>query len=377
MTTNKIRDALDAVQHAIEPPTIDRLEIQRRAKGARRRQLSGRAAIAGVAAAAVVAGGFGIQQLRSGDDGGSPQVATQPGGPFVPMNNRVPLLIDRSLVILEPDNSLTQTDVETEEVLGSDDNGVYVIDDESRILFLAWTSDGVDSGISLAADKAVQRVWLGKGGELLTWQLNNGQIAGTTLPGNIVNSVGVFDPIRSDKPEEGVLVADDGGYVTSRNGDVAWHLFGETFELDAQAEPRDAEVANGTIALESAEGVQFFDTSSDPISSGGVGGSVGALSPDGELYASGVELGDVEEGASPLLTLHDVHGGTTTDVPIPKALGRDALLTGVSGVIWTGSNFLVTFTGGDWSAVAECSPTAVVCKVRYEAAGTTIQLPTQ
>ena len=376
MSTNKITEALDAVQHAIEPPTIDRLEIQRRARLARRRRVSGRAAIAGVAAAAVVTGGFGVQQWRS-DPGGKPGIATQPRGEYVAMNNRVPLVIERSLVILEPDNSVTQTDVETEEVLGSTDDGVYVIADESRIVFFPWTKAGVGSGIGLAADKPVQRAWLAKGGELLTWQQKDGRLAGSVLPGNFINSVGAFDPIRSDQPEEGVLAADDGGFVTSRGGEVVWHLFDTTEVLDAQAKPRSAEVANGTIALESIEGVQFFDTDGSAVSAGGVGGSVGALSPDGETYASGVELGDIEEGASPLVTLHDVHSGETTDVQLPKALNGEALTSGASQMTWTGANFLVVLTGGDLSAVAECSPTSATCTVRYEAKRDQVQLPTQ
>lgn len=355
--TTRITNTLHETAEAVDVPAIDQVAFQQRVRAARRRRTAARVTVAMAASVALAAGVGVVGQWRSSDE---PGVANNRGAreTFEPMRTLVPFVVDGNLMVLPPDGKPVSADIETEEILGQVADGVLVVADESRVLRVPLAADGSVDGPAdpILGNDPVDQARLSKDGTTLGWvDLDN------RLHLRRLAETRDFHTEQLTPAAKLVSVAADSWLLLPAEGqNLRLATTDGSVELRALADPSDGEVAGSAIAAEGFDGVEFFKApGGEPISTGGVGGLEGALSPDGTIYVAAASEEEIDAGSSPDLTVFDALTGKRRETFEPDGLHVTTQVT------WTGSNFLML--GGDATAerIYECSAEALTCQVVY------------
>lgn len=356
--TSRITGTLHETAEAVEVPAIDQIAFRQRVRAARRRHVATRSIVAVAASVALAAGVGAVVQLRASDEPSG--FAGNPGEQksFESMQTPVPFLTDGNLMILPPGGKPVSTDIKTQDILGQVADGVIVVGYESGVLRVPLDANGKVDGpaIPILGDDAVQQAVLSKDGSTIGWIDLDDRLH--------IRKLNETRDLHSEQlTPEGKLVsvsADSWVVEPAQGENLRLATADDSVELDSQADPWRAELAGDTAAVETFEGVQFFAApGGDPISTGGVGGRVGALSPDGSTYVAAASEEEVDMGMTPELTILDVQTGKRRVIPAPDGLHA------ATYVVWTGSNFLVSGGVGDAVRIFECSAEALTCHVLH------------
>ena len=131
MTTTEIREALLAVEQAVDVPPADQVAFQARVRAERRRRTAGRALVAAAAAAAVVTAGIAGNAVL-GDPESTP-IANTPGETATSVPQTVFFTLDNRLTALDPRGVVHDLGQYSEGVIGWTEDRLYALDDDSHI----------------------------------------------------------------------------------------------------------------------------------------------------------------------------------------------------------------------------------------------------
>ena len=165
MITTEIRDALRAVEQAVDVPPVDRLAFRTRVRAERRRRTAGRALVGIAAAGALVAGGVTARAILADPDGAP--VAVTPGEPGEVLTETVFFVLDGRLTALDPDGTVHDLGEPGESVVGTASGRLYAVDDESNVV--VRRTDPPFREVASPVHGAVQSVALSGDGRYLAW----------------------------------------------------------------------------------------------------------------------------------------------------------------------------------------------------------------
>jgi hypothetical protein len=173
MTGTEIREALSEVRDAVDVPTPDRVAFQRRVRAERRRRTAGRAALAGVVAAAVATVGVVSTGIGGGGERRLDQTPADRASASGRLDRTAFFVRDGRLAALDPAGQVHDLGVAAEGVIGSAGDQVYAVDRQSRVVVRSVSVDDrgratfapVDSPIS----GPVQTASLSGDGRYLGW----------------------------------------------------------------------------------------------------------------------------------------------------------------------------------------------------------------
>ena len=130
MTTTEIREALLAVEQAVDVPPADQVAFQA-ASGPSARRTAGRVLVAAAAAAAVVTAGIAGNAVL-GDPESTP-IANTPGETATSVPRTVFFTLDNRLTALDPQGVVHDLGQYSEGIIGWTEDRLYALDDDSRI----------------------------------------------------------------------------------------------------------------------------------------------------------------------------------------------------------------------------------------------------
>lgn len=355
--TTRIANTLHETAEAVEVPPIDQIAFQQRVRAARRRRTAVRATVAVAASVALAAGVGVVGQWRASDEAGAP---ANPGerASFEPMQTLVPFVANDNLMVILPSGTPVSTGLEVEDIVGQVSDGVIVVGPDSRILQVSLDAAGRPSRPTqpIVGNDPVEQAVLSKDGSTIGW----------IDPANRLHLRRLAEPrefhTEQLAPEARLIsVAADAWVILPDEGkSLRLATMEASVELRSQAEPSEGELAGGTIAAEGHERVEFFAaTGGPPLSMGTVGADEGALSPDGSTYAAATIHEDEVSGVSTELAIVDVQTGKRTAIPAPDGMHL------TYRVVWNGTNFLVSASGGKHERIFECSAQARACRVLH------------
>ena len=367
MTSHDLAQTLSAVHDAVPVPPVDEVAFRARVREARRRRTATRTLTA-AAAVAAIATGVGLVAPWSGTDPSAdpagPAGVDRSADPAAVPAEAFAYVLDGSVVTLTASGETVDTGIEAEEVLGVDDDQVVAIADESRVLVFPVDADGQLGPGRAVVDEPVQRAVLSKDHRRIAWV----GLDDTLRLGDLGSSaVDITMPLLA---EQTGLVAVDGNHWIEDEGDrLSLRYPNQSFEVVPVANPDSAELAGPVLAVQGAEGVELFDaTDGSPRVTGGTGGAVGALAPDGSTYVTGTTDADVDRGMTPGLELLDAEDGSVRTVQGPD-------FAFVLDVSWTGSTFWALVSRSAGEALLECSAQTATCEVRVTVSPDAISLP--
>jgi hypothetical protein len=300
MTSTRIQDALLDVRDAIEVPPPDDLAFRAVLRRARRGRVAGRVL---VAACAVAVLGVGPALWLSSRPAGSPPDTSPPPAPASALQ-MFPASVHGRLETLLPDGSSYSTRERVEEVLGSGPAGIVVIDRDSHLLLVPLLPSGQpDRPRDLGDGRPVQRAWLDKSGQYVGF---------VDLADRLhLRALGSDADLASVAlaPADVLLAVGDGRWLTSRAGVVTVGSPSGSVVLESGDPAHSAEIGGGTVAFETAAGVEFFASSDGRLRARTAGLGVGSLSPDGRWYVGAPGEEQLDAGAAPQLSLVDTRTG--------------------------------------------------------------------
>ncbi len=132
MTTTEIREALLAVEQAVDVPPADQVAFQARVRAERRRRTAGRALVAAAAAAAVVTAGIAGNAVL-GDPESTPLANTPGETADRSVPDTVFFTLDNRLTALDPQGVVHDLGQYSEGVIGWTEDRLYALDDDSHI----------------------------------------------------------------------------------------------------------------------------------------------------------------------------------------------------------------------------------------------------
>lgn len=131
MTTTEVREALLAVERAVDVPPADQVAFQARVRAERRSRTAGRVLVGAAAAVAVVAAGV-AGNARFGDPERTP-LANTPGETATSVHHTVFFTLDNRLTALDPRGVVHDLGQYSGGVIGWTEDRVYALDDDSHI----------------------------------------------------------------------------------------------------------------------------------------------------------------------------------------------------------------------------------------------------
>ena len=131
MSTTEIREALLAIERAVEAPPVDHVAFQARVRAERRRRNAGRALVGVAAAAAVVTAGMAGNAVF-GDPSNTP-IANTPAETATSVSRTVFFTLDNRLTALDPQGVVHDLQQYSEGVIGWTEDRIYALDDDSQI----------------------------------------------------------------------------------------------------------------------------------------------------------------------------------------------------------------------------------------------------
>lgn len=296
MTTTEIREALHGVGEAIVPPPVDEVAFRAAVRAERRRHRGGRVVLAGLVAA-VVAGVVVTVVPFVGGDGGAPTgPATGTGAVEVVAPPEVVwFLEDHRLRALDPSGELHDAGP-AEEVLGSTAEGVWAVDDESRVVWFAarhgdegpgegaWSFErrpgppGVDEP---PVAGPVQSAVLSRDGRYLAWLDLDGQVTTYDLVADAVRSRSATprNTALVDVGDAGVLLSEDGALWLRGERDVAVPTRGDGYGVASS-------LARTSVAVADRDGAtRLYDVSTGRAERTATVPGLGELAADGATLA--------------------------------------------------------------------------------------------
>jgi hypothetical protein len=215
MTTTEIREALAAVEQAVDVPPVDRIAFQARVRTERRRRTAGRALVGVAAAAAVVAAGVaGDAVLREPERSSGPGLADQPREAGV-LSETVYFTVDNRLVALDAEGSLHESGLRSGGAVGWTGQRVYAVDMESEVVVYRVRNAGGSLTFTQEASPVsgpVQRVEMSGDRRYLAWLDNDNVVHRYDLKSEQED---VTIPVSANTlltgvAAEGVLLSEDG-----------------------------------------------------------------------------------------------------------------------------------------------------------------------
>ncbi len=367
MTSHDLAQTLAAVHDAVPVPPIDDLAFRTRVREARRRRTAVRAVTA-VATVAAVGAGVGLLAPWPGSgpstDPAGPAGVDRSADPAAVPAEAFAYVLDGSVVTLGASGETVDTGIEAEEVLGVDADQVVAVADESRVLVFPFGADGELGPGRPVVDEPVQRAVLSKDHRRIAWVGLDDTLHVADL-GSPRADVSV--PLLAEQTR---LIAVDGDHWVEDEGDrLSLRYPEQSFEVLPQSDPDSAELAGPVLAVQGAQGVELFDaTDGSPRVTGGTGGTVGALAPDGSTYVTGTTDADVDRGTAPGLELLDAEDGSVRTVQGPD-------FAFVLDVSWTGSTFWALVSRDAGEALLECSAQSATCEARVTVTPGALTLP--
>jgi len=221
MTTTEIREALLAIEQAVDVPPADQVAFQARVRAERRRRNAGRTLIGVAAAAAVVTAGIVGNAVL--DEPTSTPLANTPGETEVTgVGDTVFFVLDGQLTALDPRGVVHDLGQHSEGVIGWTKDRVYALDDDSHIT-VRRTEPPFDVVPGAPTPDPVQSVALSGDGRYLAWLGNDNMVHRYDLKADREDlEFQVFDNASiAGVADGGVLVADAGGLsLRDANGEV-------------------------------------------------------------------------------------------------------------------------------------------------------------
>lgn len=372
--TTELRDALHEVAAATQPPAPDALAFRRAVRLERRRHRIG--IVAGAAVAALVIGGVATGAwLATGDDAAPVRPAGPPRGIEVTAPpSPVYFLEGHRLKALATDGQLHELGA-AEAVLGFGSEGVWVVDDESRVVWYAArrTDDGWSfaraagpPGVDTApVTDPVQRAVLSADSRFLAWMDLEGRVTTYDLKADaVVEAVpGTTDNTALvDVGAEGVLLSEDGDLWVRGPRDVEVPTQGDGYGLASS-------LARGRVAVADRDGrTRIYDVAGPHARLVDTLEGAAELAPDGDLLATLREDSDrgtvleVRRG-SDAWTLSEVAGS-------PQSLHWADLGSGVA-------TLLVASHAGDAVVLQACDVEALTCRFLHAGEDEHLRLPTE
>lgn len=318
MTESIVRDTLREVRDTVDVPPIDHAGLAARTRRLSRRRRSVQAALAAVAFAAVM-GALAIPGLVAQPDSVVGTAVPEAGFPVV---------LAGQIQLVQADGTLTPT--------GHLGTPIGVVGGE-----LAWLDEGVLTG---PEDFRAEGVRIAFGTETeVTYQAVDGTI----------HFAGGRKPVTS---EEELVAAGTDAFVTQQGGELTLNNRGGSHELqtgsDGSSAPVTAvEASANTVVVAAGNVVNLFD--SDGVRTGGfLGGTTGALSPDGATYAYAASQRESARGMRAGLTIYDIGSDTSQRVRLNGA---------AVDLAWTGDNLIVVTERGGSRTLTQCHDTS--CRV--------------
>ncbi len=255
MTTTEIRDALRAVEQAVDVPPVDRVDFQARVRAERRRRTAGRALIGVAAAAALVAGGVTARAVL--DDPDRTPVADVPVQPDEVLTETVFLVLDHRLTALDPDGTQHDLGQPGEAVVGTTSELLVAVDDESRVVMRRTEPPFREVASPVAG--AVQSVALSGDGRYLAWLDLDDEVHRYDLVADredVTFDVGT-DGYVAAVGERGVLAFTDGALVLrDANGSIPIPVQNDGFSYSS-------DLARDLVTVNDGDGrSQLYDVSS-------------------------------------------------------------------------------------------------------------------
>jgi hypothetical protein len=360
MTSTEIRETLTEVGHAVEVPPVDAVTFQARVRGERRRRTAGRAALATVAAASFVVAAAAVVDLVGRPD--SPQVTSTPSADRLP-RHLVGFVVDGHLVVSGPDGQHV-TDVPARNVLGIARGQVLLADGTGALVAVPVDASGVPGAPVRLLEGEVHQAWLDRTGDRLSATDAHDRLLGKDLDAD------GWTQLRGSGPS--VVAAGEGSWVESDRD-------GLTLRTDGVAHPLvtghggvyGTQIAGRTVMVQSGSGVQFYELSGERRF-GNLGGSLGALSPDGTAYAAVADAPERANGMNPAVFVMDTTSGDERPVTgIPADQAGDGV------VEWSAGDTFVVVTRALTSTertLWECSVATGACLATYVDDTGTLQL---
>lgn len=361
-----IEDTLHRTAEDVPVPPIDQIALTGRVGRLRNRRRAGlAAAVAAALAVPALAAPLAWDALAGRESRSVEPALTGPAGAL----GTVAFAIDGILHLQAPSragNGSTDTGIRVEEVVAVRDDGVLVVDRQSRALLVPV--DGGDP-VPLLGDRPIQRVLSAEDGTLFWVDLDE-QIH-LQRPGTDARVAGELDPdawLYDVSPADWLEGQGDRVHLTHGSGGVL---------VEASGPVVAAQAAGDTVAVTVAEGTEFADISAGESTQTGAGekaGRTGALSDDGRWWVANPTDEETLQGMTRGLWRWD----TTTGEGVEFA-GFDE--TGaVVDVAWQDDRALVvveTHAGtSTLHTLYSCSPETLTCDYHYEDETGTLTLPT-
>ncbi|CUR56945.1 hypothetical protein NOCA2370043 [metagenome] len=369
MTSTEIRETFHEVADLVVVPALDAAAFEARVSRARRRRTTGRLVGAVVAAALVVTAagvGLGLDHRRVGE----PLAGPQPEWPYD--TQAFAFRLDGHLTVNGPSGATVTWTLAVQDVVGSTDAGVLVLDPAGRVLLVPLAEDGTPGDpVPVIGEQPVRVVRLSADGATIGWV----DVAGD-LHLRPVDAAG--DTVSRAFPADAELVAVDDTSWLVQQGDRLWlERAGQPrTEVDPERGILGAQVAGGTVSVSTRTGVELFASTDGLRRLGTLGGSVGRLSPDGGVYAAAPSESERADGMRPGVFVLDTTTGDQT-----RLTGFDR--TGYAlGLVWRGPDRFYVLTavpsndlGHPLRVLQECSLAALECQTRAEDSTGTLHLP--
>jgi hypothetical protein len=374
MTSTEIRETLTEIAHAVEVPGVDEVAFRSRVRSEQRRRTAGRMLVAGVAAAAVVsATAMATLEFGEGSHDGSRVADSGPSEPGIRPAPQQPVAValrGKLEVIGLTDGATFGSDVRVQEILAQTALGVVVVDDESRVLLVPVARDGqLGRPRSVIGDEPVQRARVAKNGLTIAWvDLEDGfhlrELGADTdtFTGELLSSGSLLLAVDGTRWVEEL---DDRLVVRDPKG---------THEVVSDFPGMDAELAGQTLAVHTDDGAEFFESWDATPRLGSLGGSTGALSPEGGRYVAAPDQQQLDQGASRQLSLIDTFAGTTQALP---GFGQGTVLD----LVWENDDRVLVLTTSptrpDTRVLWDCSTSRLECTQRFDDPSGTLEVLSQ
>ena len=365
MTTNEITETLTEIRDAVVVPPVDQVAFQRLVVRERRRRTTGRVLLASAAASSLAAGVGLAVQLDAPDEAspmGTPEQVTS--GDRADDASRSRTCVTAPAGSATPMALSVDAGERLEEVLGLTEQGV---------VGSATTASWWCFRCAATADRPRPPLIDGHPSSAPGCRRTGGPSVGSTsttwctcassAPTRTTGRVRLASRSSSCWPWTGT--------TGSRATRTCWPCATSTGLVRRGAGGRrlGRRARGSTLAVGGREGVEIFSAvDGSPSWPGGIGGSKGALSPDGSAYAAGYPQEHVDSGASQILEVIRTSDGSTETIT-----GVD--YDGVLDISWTGTNFLALITIDGKESVLECSAEALACEERILPTDDTLQLP--
>ncbi|MCW2844669.1 MAG: hypothetical protein JWN22_2585 [Nocardioides sp.] len=360
MTSTEIRETLTEVGQAVEVPPVDAVAFQARVRAARRRRTAGRTAVATVAAASFVVAATAVVDLAGEPD--SPQVTSAPDAARLP-RHLVGFVVDGHLVVSGPDGQHL-TDVPARNVLGVARGQVLLADGTGALVAVPVDGSGVPGAPVRLLEGEVHQAWLDRSEDRLTATDAHDRLLGKDLHHD------GWTQLRGSGPS--VAASGAGSWVESDTDGITLRTDGVAHPLrTGRGGVTGTQIAGGTVMVQSASGVQFYDLSGERRL-GNLGGSFGALSPDGTAYAAVADATERANGMNPAVFVMDTISGDEQPVTgIPADQAGDGV------VEWSAGDTFVVVTRSLTSTertLWECTVATGTCLATYVDDTGTLQL---